>query len=179
MTVVALLGGCKTATDSEADVVAVDAQAVLQCGDDGRLSAALYGAIETTLDWSEEQLECTGMPRPEGAGIRLRFAGLAEQDVPPIAFIVALPDFERDTSRSEFSSNVTLIDEGSGRFFSTTDLNNCLTEVGAVEALDDSGDRYTVTGALYCVAPLPEVNGNSSVSIRELEFTGLLDWSAS
>ena len=175
-----LVGGCKTATEGdEHDFAAADQEPVLRCGDEGRLSTELYGAVEAAIDWDKTELECTGMPRPEGAGIRLRFAGVAEHDGQPVAFIIAIPDFARDAQVAEFSVNVTLIEEGSGRFFSTPDLNNCLVDIDAVEALDGSGDRYSVTGALFCVTPLPEVNGKTSVSIPELNFAGLLDWSAS
>lgn len=118
------------------------------------------------------------MPRPDGQGARLRLAGGAE-DGHAIAIIVAIPDLDRDAPVAEFNANVTLIEEGNGRFFSTPDLHNCLAEIEAVESQDDSGDRYSITGAVYCVAPLPEINGTSSVSIPEIRFTGLLDWSAS
>jgi len=77
------------------------------------------------------------------------------------------------------SSNVTLIEEGGGRFFSTPDIKNCLADIESVTTLDESGDVYSVVGALYCVTPLPELNGDSSVSIPELHFSGLLDWNAS
>jgi hypothetical protein len=172
------MAGCKTASEDEIETLAVAEEPVLLCGPDGHLSAALYGVIETQIDWGRYDVECTGMPRPEGRGVRLRFAGLAG-DGQPVAFIIAIPDFDRDTGRGEFGSNVTLIEEGAGRFFSTPDLNNCLAEIVAVEALDDTGDRFSVSGALYCVAPLPEINGNSAVSTPELQFTGLIDWSAS
>ena len=49
----------------------------------------------------------------------------------------------------------------------------------AVRALDTSGTSYSIAGTLYCVAPLPEINGETSVSVAELRFSGLLDWSAS
>lgn len=174
-----LISGCRTANDGGVEAVATKEAPVFSCGDNGQLITELYGGIETVLDWNENELECTGMPRPEGAGIRLRFAGPTDSDEQRFAFIIALPEFERDTLKTEFSANITVIEEGSGRFFSTPDLNNCLVEISAVEALDSSGDRYAVTGAFYCVAPLPEINGKTSVSVPELWFTGLLDWSAS
>jgi len=45
-------------------------------------------------------------------------------------------------------------------------------------AIDPLGDLYSIDGRLYCIAPLAEVNGESSLSISELSFSGLLDWSA-
>ncbi len=119
------------------------------------------------------------MPRPDGRGARLRFAGSLDAGDRRIALIIAIPDLERGLTGDELESNVTLIEEGSGRFFSTSTLKNCLTNITNVAATDDSGDRYAISGALFCVAPLAEVNGSSSVSIAELRFSGLLDWGAS
>ncbi len=175
---VASLAACQTGADEQA-AVAQGEEPVLECGDDGRLSAEIYGAIRASLDWHRNDVECEGMPRPDGSGVRLRFGGEAGAGEWPIAVIIAMPDFTRDTTKTEFSANVTLIQEGSGRFFSTSDLDNCLCEIAAVRPLDDSGKRVGVSGALYCVSPLPEVNGGSSISVPELLFTGLLDWGAS
>ncbi len=172
-----LLGACNSGADIP--VTADEEELVLRCGDDGFLAADLYGAIETRLDWTKNDLECTGMPRPEGQGVRLRLAAEDRGTGVELVFIVALPGFGRDSGPAEFDANVTLIEAGNGRFFSTPDTSNCLVEVGAVQPLDETGNRYSVAGALYCVAPLPEVNGESSISVPELRFSGLLDWAAS
>lgn len=141
------------------------------CGDSGYLRTTLYGAFEGQIDWSNDELDCEGMPRPEGAGARLRFAGTAPNGVQSLAFIIAMPMLERGTTATELASNVTIIEEGSGRFFSTSGLESCWTDV-------DAPNNYSITGTLYCITPLPEVNGDSSILLRELHFNGLLDWSA-
>ncbi len=148
------------------------------CRDDGHLRTELFGALKGPLSWSESELECSGMPRPNGAGARLRFAGQVVGTDRRIALIIALPDLRRDALATELGSKVTLIDESSGRFFTTWDLENCWTDIIALESTDDSGDRYDIDGTLYCVSPLAEVNGDASVSITELSFAGSLDWSA-
>lgn len=148
------------------------------CGTQGHLTTELYGAIAANVDWSASELECTGMPRPGGEGARLRFAGRTD-DSRHIAIIIALPGLERDAEETEYPSTVTLIEEGSARFFNSADLNNCWTEIASMQAIGDSVDQFTIGGALYCVSPLAEVNGDSSVSISTLEFHGLLDWGAS
>lgn len=170
---------CNPAADPEPDAVLVEEEPVLLCGNDGELRADLYGAISARLDWNENDLECTGMPRPEGRGARLRFAGGEDGEGRRLAIIIALPDLARGTQGNEFGSNVTVIQEGIGRFFSTPDIDNCLTDITSLLALDDSGDRFSIAGVLYCISPLPEINGDSSVSIPELHFSGLIDWSAS
>ncbi len=180
LTALAALAACNSATEPESSAAIAPAEEpVLLCGKDGHLSTELYGAIATQVDWGKNDLECAGMPRPEGRGARLRFAGKTAEGDLQLAVIIAIPDLERDAHDGEFSANVTLIEEGNGRFFSTPDLNNCLTEITSMTGLDDSGDHYLISGELYCVSPLPEINGDSSVSIPKMLFSGLLDWGAS
>ena len=174
-----LLAACKPSAESPASPLAQDTPPQLLCGATGMLRGAIYGAIETRLDWGKHDLECSGMPRPEGRGARLRFAGQSADGTHALAVIVAIPELARNASGAEYDANVTLIEEGNGRFFSTPDLGNCLADIASAETLDDSGDRYSIRGALYCVSPLPEINGDSSVSVPDLQFSGLLDWSAS
>ncbi|MDJ0906190.1 MAG: hypothetical protein QNI96_09245 [Woeseiaceae bacterium] len=175
--VVALLAACHPGAEVTAG--AAEEAPVLQCGADGYLSAQLYGAIETRLEWDQDDLECMGMPRPEGRGIRLRLAAVDPASGSELVFIIALPDFGRDSGPAEFDTNTTLIEAGNGRFFSTPNTDNCLVDVESVRGLDEAGERYSIAGTLYCVSPLPEVNGVSSVSVPELRFSGLLDWTAS
>lgn len=172
-----LIGGCNSGADVA--VTTAEEEPVPQCGADGFLAADLYGAIETRLDWSRSDLECTGMPRPEGRGVRLRLAGPQHGGEAELVFIIALPEFERDSGPAEFDANVTLIEAGVGRFFSTPNIRNCLVDVTAVRALDPAANRYSIAGTLYCVAALPEINGDTSVAVPELRFSGLLDWGAS
>ena len=149
-----------------------------ECGDQGYLSAELYGAIETTVNWAADDLHCEGMQRPSNRGARLRFSGHAG-DGTNIAFIISLPDLQLGETGEEYRSNITLIEEGGGRFFSTADLEICWTDIDGVESVDDTSTRFAISGAVYCVAPLTEVNGDSDVSIRDFRFRGLLDWDAS
>ena len=147
------------------------------CGDHGHLATTLVGAVEADIDWRAAELVCEGMPRPGGEGVRLRFAG--QVDDRRFTIIIALPGLQRDQPASELASNVTLIEEGAGRFFSTADTEICWTDVNFLESERGATNRYRIGGTLYCVAPLVEVNGSSSVSLAELDFSGLLDWSAS
>ncbi len=150
--------------------------AAASCREDGHLQARIFGAAEGMLAWSGAAMECSGMPRPNSAGARLRFAGQTGEQ--HIAVIVALPDLMRDGTGTELGSNVTLIDVSSGRFFSATDLDNCWTDITSASATDDAGDQLNTSGILYCVAPLVEANGTGSISISELSFAGSLGWSA-
>lgn len=148
------------------------------CGEAGRLQVDLFGALQGEVRWAAEHLRCEGMPRPDGAGARLRFAGPFGAEGQPIAFIIAVPSLEQGEIGAELPSNVTLIAEGEGRFFSTPDLDSCWTDISSQTPLETEG-RYSIDGQVYCISPLPEVNGAGSVSIDEFSFSGLLDWTAS
>ena len=184
--VVAAFPGCKPAGQAQSSAAVSESGAVvtaqnpaLKCGADGELRGRLYGAIDAQLEWKNYDLECSGMPRPEGQGVRLHFTGTVDGSEQRVAMIVAIPDLGREALGREYRSNVTIIEEGVGRFFNTPNLDNCLTDITTLIALDAGGDRYSLGGLLYCVAPLPEVNGDSSISIPELRFHGLLDWNSS
>ena len=153
-------------------------EAAGDCIDGGLLETTLYGALEGAVDWDDDEMICEGMPRPAGAGVRLRFAGRVGDS--SIAFIIAIPGLD-DKAAAELASNVTLIEEGNGRFFSTPGLDTCWTDVTGLEAIDDTAGhwRYRVVGTLYCIAPLVEVNGEASVSIPELRFSGIIDHGSS
>jgi len=169
---------CQTAALATAAAAPAE-EAAPGCGDGGFLRTQLYGALTATLDWGKHDLECSGMPRPEGRGARLRFAGAGPGAGQQVAFIIAIPDLTREALGDEYRSNVTLIEEGAGRFFSTPNLDNCLTNITSLTALDDSGDRFSIGGTLFCVSPLPQINGESSVSFSDVNFSGLIDWSSS
>ncbi len=109
----------------------------------------------------------------------MRLASVAAGGDLQLAIIIAIPDLERGAVARELASNVTVIEEGGGRFFSTADLGNCLTDITGLEKLDVDADRYAIEGKLYCVSPLAEINGDSSVLIPELAFLGLVDWDSS
>ena len=146
------------------------------CGEQGYLRATFYGALEGTVDWTAADLDCEGMPRPESEGARLRFAGTSAGR--PVAIILAMPELQRGLTARELGSNVTVIEEGSGRFFSTSGLGSCWTDIDEQREMDDAQGTYTIAGTLYCIAPLAEINGDASVTVHELRFGGLLDWGA-
>jgi len=146
------------------------------CGPQSYVRAELYGAVRGALVWSAD-LACEGMPRPGGQGARLRLSGPAPADgAQQLALILGLPDLERGATGREIQTNVTLIAEEQGLFFSTTDAANCWTDITEQAALEGDADTYRVTGVLYCVAPLPEVNGNKNITLGDLEFSSTLNW---
>jgi len=146
------------------------------CDGDARVSGALYGAVAGRIDWHDE-LSCAGMPRPQGEGARLRFSGPHPSAEGTLALIVSLPGYVRGAIVDEVVSRLTVIEEGEGRFFATTDDETCWADILDASPIDAERDR--AAGRLYCIRPLGEVNGSRAVTLSEVEFAGVIDWSAS
>ena len=183
-----LLWGCdsdqklaaESATNAVLEVTSPVSEVIstASCGEQGYLSTEIFGALASQIVWTAADLECEGMPRPNGDGARLRFAGKVQGDH-QIAFIIALPELRRGSTGTEYKSKVTVIEEGVGRFFSTGDNDICWTDIVEFQEVGDSDSKFTVAGTLYCVAPIVEVNGDSDVILRDFKFRGQLDWDAS
>lgn len=149
------------------------------CGSDGRLVGEIYGSVRASIEWGRGTLRCEGMPRPNGEGARLRFAGpaVADGEELKLAFILALPDLVEGETAAELQTSVTMIEEGNGEFFATRDASSCWTDIDTHERMQvASTSEYRISGVLYCVAPLANLNDNSSVSFADLRFSGRLDW---
>jgi hypothetical protein len=168
------LSACSEAPPEQpADAPAVTAST---CGGQGVVQATLTGAIEAKLDWPDTALRCESMPRPDAEGIRLRFSGLVGNE--RLDIIIAMPELNADSPGGEFDSNVTVSVEGSGRFFSTPNLDTCWTVVAGNEPLVRQPGTHMIIGSLSCVGPLGEVNGDGFVDIPNFRFSGIANWSA-
>ena len=170
-----LLAACKEApppVPAEAPPPEVESS----CGDKGVVQGMLSGAINATLDWPDSALLCESMPRPDGEGVRIRLSGEVAGE--RLAIIIAMPDLNAGDTGREFDSNVTISVEGSGRFFSTPNLDTCFTIVAANAPLEDDAGTHNVVGSLSCVGPLGEINGDGFVDIRNLKFSGIAKWTA-
>ena len=115
------------------------------------------------------------MLRPNGNGIRFRFAGDAVGE--RLAIIIAVPGLKPDEADVELPTKVTVTVEGSGRFFTTPNLESCWTEIQSQTISPEQPGVSAINGVLYCIAPLGEVNGDAAVSIPELSFSALVQWS--
>ncbi len=149
------------------------------CDESARLATELYGAVRLDLNWTAESLTCEGMPRPDDEGARIHLSGPVDAGpgAATVAFILGIPDLEKGRTAKELGTNVTFMEEGSGRFFGTRDTDGCWTDIDYQQAVPGAaGSTYRIGGTVYCVSPLAELNGGSSISFTELEFAGRLNW---
>jgi len=93
------------------------------------------------------------MPRPGGQGARLFFAGHEESRDQRLAFILAIPEFDRSAAGRELDSTLTVIEEGGGRFFSTAIDAGCVTDISAIDRPGPGAERLVVRGAVDHAKP--------------------------
>ena len=180
MLAAAALAGCgPTASESETDETAETAPtlAAANCLPTGEFSGRIVGSLEGQLDWKGSALSCTGMRRPNGEGVRLRFSGPIDLagGSRELAIIIALPALERGIATAETPARITMIEEDTGRFFSSGTAEICWSDVERQDLLHDNS--YDIRGIVYCVSPLAELRGAGDVTFTELFFAGQVDWS--
>ena len=95
----------------------------------------LRGSIEEDVHWTEPALECTGMSRPDGRGLRVRFAGaLAGGE---LAVVFAAPELGVGASGHGVPVNVTLLDGAGERIYGTQGDSRCQFDEVEQQPLED------------------------------------------
>src|SRR5262245_10780006 len=158
---------------------AAEASPALRClpAHDGFLTMRLRGSIEEDIHWSEPALECTGMSRPDGKGMRLRFAGkLAGGE---LAVVFAAPALGAGASARGVPVNVTLIDGAGEHIYGTQGDERCtFDEIEQAPLLDTAAPAHSfrVSARGFCVAPARALDGDGSVLLARFDFAGLVTW---
>ena len=141
---------------------------------DGFLRGRLFGALSLSADWSGAVLFCDGMQRPNGEGVRLFFA----QEQPGggrVSVLIGIDGRMEELEGAERPANVTVIDEQSGRFFSTAGPGRCWATINSVTALPLASGYpagHRIDGLVYCVGALPSIGDRSSLTLSDLKFAG-------
>jgi hypothetical protein len=142
---------------------------------DGFLSMRLRGSIEREIHWEEPGLSCTGMQRPDGRGLRVRFAG--PLDGGELAVVFAAPTLPPGSSGRGVPVTVTLLDGGGERIYGTQGDDRCqLDEVEQqpVESADPATRSYRISARGFCIAPARALDGDGSVLLTRFDFVGLV-----
>jgi hypothetical protein len=144
---------------------------------DAYLRARLAGAVERNLEWRAGRMECEGMQRPDGRGLRVTFRG--ELDGVPATFVFGVPRLEEGASARAVPVNVTLIREGRG-VYGTRGEDKCTLDDVRQTALspDAHGRRWRVEARGFCLEPARAVGGrgNDAILLSTFDFAGYLTW---
>jgi hypothetical protein len=142
---------------------------------DGYLKGDLYGALRKTLDWHGESMLCDGMDRPEGQGIRLVFSEHIDPDNPGLVLVIGIADARLGAPEQELEANVTIIDQVSGKLYSTQEQPRCWTRLTTQLRLTGTiEESWRLDGRLYCASALAALAGPGSVTLDEIEYSSLM-----
>lgn len=141
----------------------------------GFLSGSLFGAISLALDWSGSMLACEGNARPRDGGVRLFFAGRPDHSSDRLVMVLGIPSPLETLAGREHETNLTIIDENTGRFFNSG-KGRCWTHVHEVAPLGEAAAReiYRVEGEFYCAGTIPSLTDAASVTPGHFRFSGRL-----
>lgn len=146
-------------------------------GDAGFLTMRLRGSIETEILWREPELDCNGMPRPDGRGLRLHFAG--KRDGGDLSVVFAAPELAMGVSAKGVPVNVTLLDGAGERIYGTQGDSRCFFDEVRQRALLDAAlppRSYRVDAKGFCTVPARAVDGDGAVLLTRFDFAGLVSF---
>ncbi len=138
----------------------------------GYLRGELFGAMRKTLDWRGRDMLCDGMLRPGNDGLRLVFSEYAAAPDAGLRLVIGIAGIAPGDEQTEVAANVTLIDQDSGQFFSTQGLERCWVRLIEQVPLPDEIGTWRISGQLYCVGAVAAVEGKTSVTLGDIDFSG-------
>ncbi len=131
------------------------------------------------MRWTEPALACEGMSRPDGRGLRLRFAGPRAGG--ELAVVFAAPELGAGASGKTIPVNVTLLDGAGERIYGTQGDSRCAFDEVEQQLLESAAlppRSYRVSARGFCTAPARAMDGNGAVFVTRFDFAGLVSLGA-
>jgi len=159
---------------------------------DAFVSARLSGALEESIHWSSEALDCDGMRRPDGRGLRISFTGQDSSE--RLTLVIGAPELAEGLSTKAVPVNVTLIREGHA-IYGTRGVDKCLLDEVTQHAISQpappsaagTGDAST-RGAVdirywrieargFCLEPVRSIaDPSDAILLSTFDFRGQISW---
>ena len=140
---------------------------------EGSLHARLQGALEAEIDWAGGVPQCKGGLRPDGDGVRLIYKGNLPEG--PLLVVIGIGPLRAGESARDVPVNLTLVREGTGRFFATQGNDKCAMDEVHQEPAGEP-QVYRLTGRGYCIQPARAVGGEGAVLMSRFDVTALVDY---
>jgi hypothetical protein len=169
-----LAGGCGRADEPPSTAQASASEAVCVPAEEGMLRARVQGAIDAEIDWAAGTPQCRGAMRPGGDGVRLMYRGQASGE--PLLVLIGVGPLRAGEAARNVPVNLTLVREGSGRFFATQGDDKCAMDELTQEPVDPERGIYRLTGRGYCTQPARAVAGEGSVLVSRFDVTAIVDF---
>jgi hypothetical protein len=163
------------ASPAPASATSTDAQQALCVpAGEGQLRARLQGAIDAEVDWAAGTPQCRGGPRPGGDGVRLIYKGTLPGEG-PLLVVIGIGPLRAGQSTRDVPVNLTLVREGTGRFYATQGDDKCAMDEVRQEPAGDP-QVYRLTGRGYCVQPARAVGADGAVLMSRFDVKAIVDY---
>ena len=142
----------------------------------GYLVARIRGDLDADLDWRGPALACSGMPRPDGHGLRVHFSGTLP-DGRPLAFVFAPPRLAEGEDARAVPVNVTILQQE--RIYGTRGDERCLLDEVVQQPLrdDSAGPREWIVEARgFCTEPARALGDGRGVLLTRFDFRGRVSY---
>ena len=161
--------------EDEAPAAADPATASCLPSGDGFLRARLDGALQLRLDWSNDGLQCEGMPRPEGKGIRMSFSRALDTEGRRLVIVFGIGGLSESSSGRALPANLTIVEEGGKQIFGTLGDDKCVVDNISQQLITPwrrEARVYRVSGRGFCMQPARAVGGEATVLMSSFDFAG-------
>jgi hypothetical protein len=148
---------------------------------DAYLEARLAGAIDADVHWLAADMQCDGMRRPDGHGLRVTFSGSVGSE--RLTLVFGAPRLAEGASAHAVPVNVTLIREG-GALYGTLGEDKCVLDEVTQAPLpapvppDKHPSRHwRIEARGFCLEPARAVaGGRDAILVSRFDFRGQLAW---
>ena len=92
-----------------------------------------------------------------------------------LVLVIGIADAQLGAPEQELEANVTIIDQVSGKFYSTQEQPRCWTRLTTQLRLTGTiEESWRLDGRLYCASALAALAGPGSVTLDEIEYSSLM-----
>ena len=154
-------------------------------GERGYLRLSLRGAIDQDLNWRGADLQCEGGARPAGNGVRVSFAGPANDKGLKLRIVFGIAAHPSVSALAQLPTNITVIVEGQSQLYATQGDGRCQVESLVQQALVTATPAsltqtrvhaYRIAARGYCVDPATTLDGSGRLYINRFDFAGVADF---
>lgn len=145
---------------------------------DGYLRARLRGALDLDIDWRNDEMDCSGGPRPDGAGLRVTIAGPLQSDGRRVRFVFGIAGGREGIDARDRPTNVTVIFEGERRIFATQGDDKCTIDRLTQQRTGPLGGperSWRVEARGFCLGPAATLKGDERLYVTSFDFAGRID----
>jgi len=169
------------ATAAAAGAAAEDAAAAATgclASGDGYLRARVRGSLDLDINWRNDEMECSGGPRPDDSGLRVSIAGPAQSDGRRLRFVFGIVGAAEGAAAQQRPTNLTVIFEGERRLFATQGDDRCTVDALTQQRTGPLGGptrSWRIEAHGFCVGPAATLGGDARLLVTRFDFAGRID----